>query len=338
MYDRIIALALQTPWAIEPRMLATIHELLRFRASGGRLTAEELQTRIAAGPPRTSGARATGIAVVPIWGVIAHRTFDASSGMTSTEEIGAYLQRAVADPEVETIVLDASSPGGTITGVPELADQLFAARKKKYMVAISNGEMSSAAYWLGSQAHEVISIPSSTTGSLGVWMLHQDVTAALEQKGIKLTAISAGPYKLETAPWVPLTDEAKAFLQDQVNVAYRDFLGAVARGRGVKVDVVRNGFGQGRVLSADQALETGMIDAIETFPQMITRLAAGKRFDGTPRTALGAQAHECAEPSIYLDHFPEKDAPEEQDKKDSHGSAAADLDVENAALAIAERQ
>jgi signal peptide peptidase SppA len=292
MYERIIAEALSLPWAITPQMLAVIQDILRFRASGGRLSAEEIEARVSAGPQRTAPPAMPNVAVIPIWGVIAHRSFNASSGMTSTEEIGARVRQATADPSVTTILYDVSSPGGTIVGLKELADDMFAARKRKYTATLVNGQMGSASYFLGSQAHEVVSIPSGMTGAIGVFVLHQDLSGALEKDGIKITPISAGEYKLEGAPFAPLSDEAKTFLQGQVNAAYRDFVAAVARGRDVPVAAVRDGFGQGRMLNAAQALEAGLIDAVETIPSLLGRLAAGKRFDGTAARALTPDAGE----------------------------------------------
>ena len=132
---------------------------------------------------------------------------------------------------------------------------------------------------------KIVAIPSSLTGSVGVFMLHEDWSAALEKEGIKLTAISAGDFKLELAPWTPLSDDAKSFLQNQVDTVYNDFVKAVARGRGLGVQQVRDNFGQGRMFDAKQALNAQMIDAIETIPQALSRIAAGKRVDGSQRAA-----------------------------------------------------
>lgn len=128
-YARIIHAAMTTPWAITPEKAMIIRDLLQFRAAGGRLTAEEVRARVGAvmddekPKPRQSGL----VAVIPVWGVIAHRTCDASSGMTSTEMISAWLRKAVNDEEVSAIILDISSPGGMVDGTPELAAEVFAA-------------------------------------------------------------------------------------------------------------------------------------------------------------------------------------------------------------------
>lgn len=293
MYDRIIDEALRTPWMLEERMRSEVWRILRFRAAGGRLTAEELQGRIAAaGRERQSAPAPKTIAVVPVYGVIAHRVFEASSGMTSTDEIGAYLRRATADPEIDVVLFDFATPGGTVTGVPELAKEIAAAKQRKYVAAIVNGEMNSAGLFLGAQAHEIVSIPSGLVGSLGTWMLHIDESAALEKEGYKVTEIVAGEHKLDTAPWKPLSGETKAFLQDQVDTFNREFEAAVAKGRGVSIEVVRAKYGNGRVFTAKQALDIGMIDAIETWPQAVRRLAEGRFL--APYAGRGSRAQASA--------------------------------------------
>lgn len=285
MYDRIIARAMRTPWALDPTKLAVIADLLRFRASGGRLSAEEIKARIGDAPdqPKPSQRDDGAIAVIPIFGVITHRanSFDALSGGTSTELLGKYVRKAVADDRVKSILLDISSPGGEVSGVPELAAEIAAAAKVKTVVASSNALAASAAYWLGSQASEFVVTPSGSVGSVGVYMLTEDLSAYLEKEGIKINAISAGVNKLEGAPWEPLSEETRAFLQGQVDSVYAEFVRAVASGRGVTIATVQETFGQGRVFDAKQALKLGMVDAIEamdgTLARMIKKAPKGYR-------------------------------------------------------------
>lgn len=286
-YTRIIRRALSQPWALTPEYLTIVQDILRFRAHGGRLTADEIRARIGlddvddapAPTARTAGA----VAIVPFHGVIAHRTFDASSGMTSTEMIGRMIDHAVADESVTSIIGDFSTPGGGVEGVPELGAKLFAARKKKYMVAHVNDLMASAGYWLGSQFTEIVSTPSGSAGSIGVYALHEDLSEMLANEGIKITAISAGDRKLEGAPWEPLDEDAKRHFQANVDRVYKEFLSAVARGRGLEVKVIEETFGQGRVYDAKEAKKRGMVDRIETLDETIARLSAGGRRASGPR-------------------------------------------------------
>src|SRR5206468_2694708 len=97
--------------------------------------------------------------------------------------------------------------------------------------------------------------------------------------------ISAGKFKLENNPFEPLTEEGKAVLQGKVDTAYAAFVKDVARGRGVSVADVRNGYGQGRALDAKDALKAGLIDRIATMDATIGRLV-GKSSGG-----LNAEDH-----------------------------------------------
>src|SRR5690606_37146136 len=133
------------------------------------------------------------IAVVPVRGMIEHRSsfFSEFLGGASIEALRAALRAALADPEVAAIVLDIDSPGGTVAGITELAAELRAARSVKPIYAVANTLAASAAYWLASQATEVVATPSATVGSIGVLVVHLDQSRALDQAGITPTIIAA---------------------------------------------------------------------------------------------------------------------------------------------------
>ncbi|MGR4927287.1 S49 family peptidase [Bradyrhizobium sp. CAR08] len=182
----------------------------------------------------------------------------------STLRLSQIMGRLAADPTIETIFLDIDSPGGYVTGTQEAADAVFAARKKKSVVALINPLAASAAYWIASQAETIIGVPSADVGSIGVFMCHYDCSAMLADLGVKPTYIYAGEYKTEGNSSQPLSEEGKAFYQSEVDGTYSDFINAVARGRGVSAQTVLDKFGKGRVYGAPQAKKLGMIDDIST--------------------------------------------------------------------------
>jgi signal peptide peptidase SppA len=251
-YTHILNYVASVPWAILPDKMQEILSVLAFRAAGHSFTSEEIQARIG---EAKSGARASsggGVAVIPIRGVIAHRMggMDDMSGGTSAERISAMLKQVSADESISTIVYDIDSPGGTVPGVQELASQMFALRGVKTQIAQVNDLAASAAYWLASQADEIVSLPSGSAGSIGVFTVHQDLSKALEAEGIKIDVIKAGKYKTEGNPFEPLSEESRAFIQARVDEAYSQFVKDVARGRGVNASDVKGGYGDGRVLTA----------------------------------------------------------------------------------------
>lgn len=285
-YERIIRRALQHPWCVTEEMYHTIREVLHVRATGGRLSDEELLERIGFEPtppaepqlvaPRgspTALGDGNKIALIPVHGVLAHRSFEASSGATSVEFIQTALRQALADPDVGAILLDISSPGGSSEGVPELAREIFKAREQKPIVAHANGLAASAAFWIGTQATEFFALESGDVGSLGVFSLHEDWTGWLENEGIKITMFRFGERKIEGAPWEALDQSATEFFQSRVDEIGTEFVRAVAKGRGITTAKVRSDFGGGRLFGSREAKARNMIDGVMTRDKVVDRLA-----------------------------------------------------------------
>jgi signal peptide peptidase SppA len=275
-YEHIISWAMNTPWAITPDKLATIMDLLRFRALGGRLSAEEIEQRIgAAQAPQMRTINR--VMVMPLYGVIAQRAdmMTESSGGTSIDRFTARFREAVADPGVGAIVLDVDSPGGAVSGVDELSSEIYRARGSKPIVAVANSLAASAAYWIASAADELAVTPSGEVGSIGVFAAHEDWSRAYDTAGVTPTLISAGKYKTEANPYQPLSDEARAAIQARVDDYYGMFTKAVARNRKRPLSDVRGGFGEGRVVGAREALAQGMVDSVETLDEVLARVTRG---------------------------------------------------------------
>jgi HK97 family phage prohead protease len=278
-YRNVLGAVTSQRWAILPEKLAVIEAFLNKRAEGIHATDEEIRAALAMQHGDTP--EANGVAVIPVYGVIAQRMsmFDDISGGTSCEAISKSLKVALADETVGTIVLDIDSPGGTVTGVPELAAEIYAARGKKPIIAVANGMAASAAYWIASAADRIVVTPSGEVGSIGVYTSHQDVSAMLEKEGVKITFIQAGKYKTDGNPYEPLSDEAKADIQDGVDKFYGMFTRGVAGGRGVSLETVLSDFGQGRMLLAEDAVAAGMADQIATLDQVLLGFAVAAEAD-----------------------------------------------------------
>jgi signal peptide peptidase SppA len=260
------------PWAILPEKMHQIDALIRFAAAGNKLTEEEIRERISAGP-RVTAKTPGNVAFISIYGVISHRVNMMSniSGGTSIEKLTSSFRSALNDPSVKAIVFDIDSPGGSVDGVPELADEIYTARGQKPTVAVANTMAASAAYWLGCAAGEFVVAPSAVVGSVGVFVEHEDLSAANEKEGVKYTTISAGQYKTELNANAPLSEEARNAMQGMVNSFYDMFTKDVARGRGVAQSAVTGGFGQGRLVMASLAVKQGMADSVATLDQTLAR-------------------------------------------------------------------
>jgi signal peptide peptidase SppA len=278
-YSSIVRAIYSTPWAIMPDKLEAICAFIQLKLSGGLSAPETIaairaQNEVSAARAQNVAAAGAGsIAILPLYGIINQRysgDFSGPSG-TSIQQFTQQFRQAVNDPSVKAIVIDVDSPGGSVHGVDELAAEIFQARSKKKIIAVSNCCMASAAYYIGCQATELVVSPSSITGSIGVYMAHADNSGMLDQMGVKVTLISAGKYKVGGNNLGPLDDGARATYQKFVEDFYGQFLKAVARGRGVKSSAVANGFGEGRVLTASDAVKAGMADRIATLDDVLAQ-------------------------------------------------------------------
>jgi signal peptide peptidase SppA len=273
------------PLVIERRTLDAFLSVLRRRSlEGASFSGPELHAELGIATPRSQRGASTErrVEVIPVVGTIMNRAHSMGAGAV---QIGDAIDRAVSDARVDAIVLDVDSPGGTVTGVPELAAKVRAAREAKPVVAVANGMMASAAYWIASQASEVVASPSSDVGSIGVFAMHEDWSKWLENEGVAVTEIAAGKFKTEGAPWKPLDAEGEEFFRSRVTEVYDWFVRDVAAGRGDSPSNVRGGYGEGRVLGAKDAKATGLVDRIETLDETLARLTAGR----SPRARTRAE-------------------------------------------------
>lgn len=309
-YVNVARMVYERPWAILPQTLAVIEEVVRLRVEGFRFTEDELAERVGAvdrravvsefiGSPEhcsshgprliaptihegvwaavgpTPAGTPGALAVINLMGVLVPRAdmFTQMSGGTSLENFQARFKAALNDPDVAGILLNVDSPGGSVYLTPETADMVYAARDQKPVVALANPMAASGAYYIASQAEEFYMTPSGEVGSIGVLMAHDDISAMAEKAGVKRTYISTPQYKVEGNPYEPLSEKTIAYLQSEVEDVYGEFVAAVARGRNVLPNFVREGMGQGRMLRASDAEDAAMVDGTATFDQAVVRLA-----------------------------------------------------------------
>jgi signal peptide peptidase SppA len=230
-------------------------------------------------------------ALIPVVGPLSQRPNFISDlfGWSDYETIGASLRAALTDPAVSTLAFFIDSPGGVISGLPELSDEIYASRRAKPSVAFASNLCASAAFWLGAQASQLVAQASADVGSVGVLSVHLDFSQQLAADGVRPTIIASTPYKAETSPLVSLTPEALQYEQGRIDALHGDFVAALARGRGVAAASVQRDFGSGRLLNAREARRVAMVDAIS--PNLGDALA---RMPGASRRGSSASSSAAA--------------------------------------------
>ena len=272
------------PWAIVPSKLHEIRAIYETHMRGNKLDLKGLkQERKSAGlfylgdedsDDGRGYAIDRGVAIIPVMDVLTkQRTFFSYLfGGSSMRDIGDAFRRALQDQKVHSILLHIDSPGGTVDGTEELANIIRAARGTKPIVALADGLMASAAYWIGAAADQLyIAGETAEVGSIGVVATHIDVSKQDEQFGEKWTEVTAGRYKRIASAHRPLSDEGREYLQGQVDEIYRVFVESVAEFRGRSVEQVLEA-ADGKIFIGRAAIENGLVDGLATLDEIITLL------------------------------------------------------------------
>lgn len=288
-------------------MLEVVADVLARRIAGQRLTEDEIASRLQDKTRLPQATDATGaVAVIPLHGVIVPRgnMLDDVSGATSLDSLSSQFNAALADDKVGKILLDIDSPGGSVAGVTEFARAVMRGRTKKPIIAHARYTAASAALWIGSAATKFIASPSARVGSLGVYAIHDDLSKALETVGIKRTFVSSSPEKVEGNDAEPLSTAARAQIQKVVDAAAMRFRQDVAHGRSVTVETVKAKFGEGRMFSADEALEAGMVDEVATYEDTVSRLVGDASYTvGSQRAESVAATVQEPSPATTQEHL-----------------------------------
>jgi capsid assembly protease len=310
-------------WAMEPAALQATAELIA--AALEKMPAGALEAAAKAPPAAEVGPGyevRDNVAHVRIAGPILKEVpcIFGLLGMqaTSTTRTQKAIEAALADPAVASLALDIDSPGGSLAGVQELADTIAAAALQKPVAAHASDMAASAAYWLGCQATTFSANESAMIGSIGVYSVMEDSSAAAAAEGVRVLVIRSHELKGAGVEGAPITPAQVADAQRTIDAAANMFMNAVARGRQMSVDAVK-ALATGQVWFAEQARELGLLDDVMNSDVAHSRAVRGQ--------------------GVVIDHAPNAGAQETGMENKANASAEAiKLAEMEAALAQAQAE
>lgn len=203
--------------------------------------------------------RVGSVGVIPIYGAIGQGLTPIAKLMNSVDvnDISATLDKMSASPDIKQVVLDVNSNGGTVNGVPELAEKISSFSKPTVTFA---RKALSAGYYLASATDRVLMPPSGEVGSIGVYYATMDKSKMMEQQGLRPKVIKAGKYKAMGLGGMPFTAEEEALLQERVDTMHEAFKQRVLTKRtGAKLDAM-----EGQTFDAKGAAKAGLITGVAT--------------------------------------------------------------------------
>ena len=212
-----------------------------------------------------------GIAVVPLIGGMIRRAgrFAQFFGLAGTDATRMAIESAIADDEVQQILIRVDSPGGSVSGIDQLANTI--ATSTKPITAIVEGMAASAAYFAISGADRIIMGGSDLVGSIGVRIMLYDYSQYFAKEGIEAVPIDTGEFKSAGAMGTKITDAQRADFQRIVDFYFDDFIKAIVDGRKIEEDIVKT-FADGRVFTRTEAIELGLVDGVGTYREVLSDL------------------------------------------------------------------
>ena len=205
-----------------------------------------------------------------------------SSGIVSTDLVPLIFE--LKDNEnVEGLILRVNSPGGSAYGSEQIWEALEQFKKTGKPFVVSMGDYAaSGGYYISCGAESIFADPLTVTGSIGIFGLilngHELITNKL---GVNFELVATNPQAMFPNLVSPLTTEQYNAMQRMVENGYDLFTQRVADGRGLSQDYVKQ-IGEGRVWSAEKALEIGLVDRIGTLEAAIKYMADKLSYGDSP--------------------------------------------------------
>jgi len=195
-------------------------------------------------------------------GLLPHIARVSISGLiTDDQKMFDLLDRLAKADQVQAVILDINSPGGTTTGGEAMYDAIRRLAAKKPVVAACGTLATSAAYLVALATDRIFVYGNTITGSVGVIFQWADVTELLHTIGVKVEEVKSGPLKAVPSPFEPADEKARALAEEMVKDAKVWFVDLVGKRRQIEPNAVP-GLTDGRVYSGRQAVALQLADEI----------------------------------------------------------------------------
>ncbi len=177
------------------------------------------------------------------------------------------IDKLIEDENNKGILVYLNTPGGAVYETDELYLKLeeYKERTGRPVYAYMGKMAASGGYYISAASDKIIANRNTWTGSIGVTLgTMMDFSQLLEKYGIKTNTITSGANKAMGSSYMEMTDEQKAIFQGLVDDAYNRFVKIVADGRKMEIKKAYE-IADGRIYTANQAKELGLIDEIGTY-------------------------------------------------------------------------
>jgi protease-4 len=197
------------------------------------------------------------IAVIPIKGAI-----------MDSEPIVSQLVKFKNDKRIKAIILRIDSPGGGVGPSQEIYREIRKTIKTKKVIASMGSLAASGGYYTASAANKIVANPGTLTGSIGVIIQYIELEELCKKIGVRVEVLKSGEFKDIGSPHRKLSKRDKEMIRGLITDIQKQFVSAVARGRGLSVEHVQE-VADGRILTGANAKELGLVDVLGNFQDAV---------------------------------------------------------------------
>ena len=214
--------------------------------------------------PRLPERQKGRVALVEVRGtIVSGRTRRGPTGrQVGSDSVGAALRAVTRDERIRALVLHVDSPGGSAVASDSIWREVCRVRDAGKPVVVSMGAAAaSGGYYIACPADVIVALPSTLTGSIGVYGGKMVVRELLDRLGLTTGTVSHGARSLMFSARRGFSDDERERLAATVDAIYDDFVAKVALGRGRPVAEIE-GIARGRVWTGSDALGIGLVDEL----------------------------------------------------------------------------
>ena len=203
-----------------------------------------------------------------------------TDGVMGSKTIEAAIKKARLDTNVKAIVLRVNSPGGSALASDVMWRETVLAKAEKPFIVSMGDLAASGGYFISCNADKIYASETTITGSIGVFGLMPVTEKFFKNKlGITFQSEQTNAHSKFPDGISKLDDAEYAVINEAIIDIYEDFVGKVAKGRGMTVDQVKE-VARGRVWTGTDALEIGLVDEIGGLDEAIAYAVKEAGLDG----------------------------------------------------------
>ena len=217
------------------------------------------------------------IAVIPIEGELIPG--ESTQGFAGSDTVLEQIERAQELDNLAAVVVRVNSPGGSVFAAEVIRQKLRTLQRSDIPVVVSMGSVAaSGGYYIAADAEEIWALPSTITGSIGVFAAFPTLERLYDWAEVNVDGVTTAPLAAAIRLDTGVDETGKRIINSVISRVYQDFVDIVANGRDMEWDSV-DAIAGGKVWSGEDASEIGLVDKLGSLEDAVAAAAAFAEVD-----------------------------------------------------------